>query len=117
MQNFDQIKEAEVRYVELTAKKMDQSVLNDQEEYRKVAKSQSELEELVAKFREWKRADQELRDSRLMLEESDADLRQMAELDIARLAPEVAALESELHVLLLPMDPNDEKNVVLEIRK
>ena len=117
MQYFDRLKEAEDRYVELTAKMMDQSVLNDQEEYRKVAKSQSELEELVAKFREWKRADQELRDSRLMLEESDADLRQMAELEIARLEPEVAALESELHVLLLPKDPNDEKNVVLEIRK
>ncbi len=96
---------------------MDPAVLNDQEEYRKTAKSQSELEELVAKFREWKRADRELRDAKAMLDESDPDLRQMAELEVARLEPELAALENELHILLLPKDPNDEKNVVLEIRK
>jgi peptide chain release factor 1 len=95
----------------------DPAVIGDQEEYRKVAKAQRELEELVAKFREWKRAEQELRDARAMLDDSDADLKQMAELEIVRLEPVVAALENELHILLLPKDPNDEKNVVLEIRK
>lgn len=95
----------------------DPAVIGDQEEYRKVAKAQRELEELVAKFREWKRAEQELRDARAMLDDTDADLKQMAELEIVRLEPAVAALENELHILLLPKDPNDEKNVVLEIRK
>ena len=52
-----------------------------------------------------------------MLAESDPDLRQMAELEVTRLEPEVAALESDLQILLLPKDPNDEKNVVLEIRE
>jgi peptide chain release factor 1 len=117
MQYIDRLQEAEDRYSELTAKMTDSAVLNDPEEYRKVAKAQSELEELVGKFREWKRTDQELRDARVMLEESDPDLRQMAELEVVRLEPEGAALENELHVLLLPKDPNDEKNVVLEIRK
>ena len=52
-----------------------------------------------------------------MLEESDPDLRQMAELEVTRLEPEVEALENDLRVLLLPKDPNDEKNIILEIRK
>jgi peptide chain release factor 1 len=117
MQYIDRLQEAEARYGELTARMTDPAVIGDQEEYRKVAKAQRELEELVAKFREWKRAEQELRDARAMLDDSDADLKQMAELEIVRLEPVVAALENELHILLLPKDPNDEKNVVLEIRK
>ncbi len=117
MQFFDRLQETEIRYNELTAKMTDPAVLNDQEEYRKVAKAQSELAEVVAKFRDWKKADAELRDARAMLSESDPDLREMAELEVTRLEPEVAGIESDLQILLLPKDPNDEKNVVLEIRK
>ncbi len=117
MQYIDRLKQAEARFVELTAKMTDPAILNDQDEYRKVSKAQSELTEQVSKFREWKRADQELRDARLMLSESDPELQQMAELEVVRLEPELAAIEGELQVLLLPKDPNDEKNVVLEIRK
>jgi peptide chain release factor 1 len=117
MQYLDRLLEAEARYAELTAKMADPEVIGDPEEYRKVAKAQSELDELVPKFREWKRADQELQDARVMLSDSDADLREMAELEVTRLEPQVTELEKELQVLLLPKDPNDEKNVVLEIRK
>ncbi|MBV8808524.1 MAG: peptide chain release factor 1 [Acidobacteriaceae bacterium] len=117
MQYIERLEEAEARYSDLTEKMADPKVISDSEEYRKVAKAQSELAELVAKFREWRKTDQELSDARLMLEDSDADLRQMAQLEVARLEPEVAAIEQELQVLLLPKDPNDEKNVVLEIRK
>ena len=95
----------------------DPDVISDSDQYRKVTKAQSDLADLVAKFREWKRAGQELSDARLMLTESDRDLQQMAEMEVARLEPEVAQIENELQVLLLPKDPNDEKNVVLEIRK
>ena len=95
----------------------DPAVINDSEQYRKVSKARSELEEMVGKYAEWKRADSELRDARAMLTESDLDLRQMAELEVARLEPELAQIEQELEVLLLPKDPNDEKNVILEIRK
>jgi peptide chain release factor 1 len=117
MQHINRLQEAEARHNELTAKMTDPAVIGDQDEYRKVAKAQSELNELVSKFREWKKADQELRDSQSMLGESDADLRQMAELEVARLGPELETIESDLRILLLPKDPNDEKNVVLEIRK
>ena len=117
MQYIDRLKEAEARFSELTARMADPAVINDSEEYRKVAKAQSELTELVGKFREWKRSDQELNDARVMLTDSDPDLRQMAEMEVTRLEPEVEAIENDLRVLLLPRDPNDEKNVILEIRK
>ena len=117
MQYKNRLEEAEARFNELTDRMADPAVINDSEQYRKTAKAQSELLELVTKYREWKRADQELRDARSMLTESDGDLQQMAELEVVRLEPEVAALEQELQVLLLPKDPNDEKNVILEIRK
>ncbi len=117
MQYQSRLDEAEARYNELTAKMADPAVINDSEQYRKVAKAQSELAELASQYREWKRVDQELRDARAMLSETDADLRQMAELEVARLEPQLAEIEQELKILLLPKDPNDEKNIVLEIRK
>jgi peptide chain release factor 1 len=117
MQYKDRLDEAEARYNDLTAKMADPAVINDPDQYRKAAKAQSELAELVAQYRQYKKADQELQDARAMLGESDPELQQMAELEVTRLEPEVAALEQELQVLLLPKDPNDEKNVIVEIRK
>ncbi len=117
MQFKNRLDEAEARYSELTAKMADPAIINDAEQYRKTAKAQSDLAEQVAKYREWKKAEQELSDARSMLNESDPELRQMAELEIARLEPELAQIEQDLQVLLLPKDPNDEKDIVLEIRK
>lgn len=117
MEYRDRLDEAEERYADLTARMADPAVIIDPEQYRKVAKAQSELAELVSKYREWKKTEQELRDARAMLTETDEDLRQMAEAEIMRLEPLLQELEQELQILLLPKDPNDEKNVVLEIRK
>jgi peptide chain release factor 1 len=117
MQYRDRLDEAEQRYAELTDKMADASVISDAEQYRKVTKAQSELAELVGKYRDWKKANQELEEARAMLEESDADLQQMAEAEVTRLEPELAQIELDLQILLLPKDPLDEKNVVLEIRK
>jgi peptide chain release factor 1 len=117
MQYQDRLNESEARYNELTAQMADPVVINDSEQYREVAKAQSELTEVVTKYREWKRAEQELRDARAMLSETDPELRQMAQMEVTRLEPQVAEIEQELEILLLPKDPNDEKNVVLEIRK
>ncbi|MBV9302559.1 MAG: peptide chain release factor 1 [Acidobacteriaceae bacterium] len=117
MQYQDRLNETEARYNELTARMADPAVINDAEQYRKIAKAQSELTELVSKYQEWKRAQQELEDARAMLAESDIELRQMAEAEILRLEPQVASIEENLQVLLLPKDPNDEKDVVVEIRK
>lgn len=117
MQYQDRLDEAETRYNQLTARMTDPAVINDGEQYRKVAKAESELTDLVSKYRQWKKAQQELQDARAMLAESESELRQMAEAEIVRLEPELAAIEQDLELLLLPKDPNDEKDVVLEIRK
>jgi peptide chain release factor 1 len=91
-------------------------VLNDHEKYQKTAKALKEIEATVEKYRELKQARQALDEAQAMLAESDAGLRQMAEEEIATLTPRIAAMEEELKVLLLPKDPNDEKNIILEIR-
>jgi peptide chain release factor 1 len=113
----DRLDEAETRYNQLTARMTDPAVINDGEQYRNIAKAESELTDLVSKYRQWKKAQQELQDARVMLSESEPELRQMAEAEIVRLEPELAAIEQDLELLLLPKDPNDEKDVVLEIRK
>ena len=90
--------------------------MNDHEKYQKTAKSLREIEEPVEKYRELKQVQQGLAEARAMLAEADADMRAMAEEEIAALEPRAAAIEEEIKVLLLPKDPNDEKNVILEIR-
>jgi peptide chain release factor 1 len=117
MRYRERLDEAEARFNELTEQMADPAVISDSEQYRKVSKAQSELGEVVAKYREWKRIDRELTDARAMLTETDPDLRQMAEAEVVRLDPELAQIEEDIEILLLPKDPNDEKNVVLEIRK
>jgi hypothetical protein len=116
MEYLEKLEQTEARYEELTRQMADPSVIGDPEKYRATAKKQRELEEIVAKFREWKKVREDLAQARSMLHESDAGLRQMAADEVARLEPELARLEQEIKILLLPKDPNDEKNVVLEIR-
>ena len=116
MQYAQKLDEIEARFEELTSRMADNSVISDPEEYRKTAKSHSEITEVVGKYREWKQASSHAAEARLMLEEADPELRAMATEEIEKLEPELARLESELKILLLPKDPNDEKNIVLEIR-
>ena len=110
------LEELEKRFDDLTAGMADPAVIGDAEQYRKITKAHSELSEVVSKFREWKKAEDGLQQARAMLEDHDADLKAMAEEEVARLEPEMARIEEELKVLLLPKDPLDDKNVVLEIR-
>ncbi len=113
---LDRLEQMEQRYDELQAQFGLPEVLNDHEKYQKTAKSIREIEGPVEKFRALKQARIALSDAKTMLAEDDADLRAMAEEEIASLEPRIAALEDELRILLLPKDPNDEKNVILEIR-
>ncbi len=117
MQFKDRLEEAEARFDELTAKMADPAVINDSDLYRKTTKAQSELHDQVTKYRDWKRVDRELRDARLMLGETDPEMLEMAQAEVTRLEPELAQIEQDLQVLLLPKDPNDDKNIVIEIRK
>ena len=117
MQYLQKLESIEARFEELTRQMADPETLSDPDTYRKTARQQSELEEVVTKYRDWKRVSSELEGARSMLVEADAELAEMAREDVERLEPQVEELEKELRVLLLPRDPNDEKNVIIEIRK
>src|SRR6185369_16214730 len=116
MQFRKQLDQIEVRFEELSQQLADPDITSDGDRYRKAAKQHSDLSEMVALYREWKRADGDIQQARPMLADSDPDLRQMAADEIARLEPVKLRIEDELKILLLPKDPHDEKNVVLEIR-
>ena len=116
MQFVQKLDQLEKRYDELTKQMADPAVIGDGEQYRKITKAQSELSEIIGKYRDWKKMESGLAQARGMLEERDPELRAMAEEEVASLAPELAKVEEQINVLLLPKDPNDEKNVVLEIR-
>jgi peptide chain release factor 1 len=116
MQYVEKLEGLEARFEQLTATMADPVVISDGEQYRKIAKSRSDIEEIVSKYQEWKKADADYQQAKSMMEEADPDLRAMAQEEIARLEPELAAMEGDMRVLLLPKDPNDDKNIVLEIR-
>jgi peptide chain release factor 1 len=116
MQFRDRLDQTEVRFEELTRQLADPVVIGDSDQYRKAAKAHSELSEIVSLYREWKKLAADLGQARSMMTEPDQELQQMAADEVARIEPEQARIEEELKVLLLPKDPNDEKNVVLEIR-
>jgi peptide chain release factor 1 len=117
MQYIEKLDGIEARFEELTRQMADPELISDNDLYRKTSKQQSELGEVVAKYREWKKANADLEGARQMLQEPDAELQEMAAADVAKLEPELELIENELKLLMLPKDPNDEKNVVLEIRK
>src|SRR6266851_5640447 len=116
MQYRQRLDETERRFEALTAQMTDPAIINDPSQYRKIAKAQNDLSEVVSKYREWKAANQHLDEARPMLNESDPELRAMAQEEVAKLEPQLARFEEELKFLLLPKDPNDDKNIVLEIR-
>jgi peptide chain release factor 1 len=113
---IDRLEQMEQRYEELQAQFALPEVIGDHEKYQKAAKALREIEEPVEKYRELKQARQGLADARAMLGDSDAEMRALAAAELAVLEPRALALEEDLKLLLLPKDPNDEKNVILEIR-
>src|SRR6476620_7547635 len=116
MQFVQKLEQLEKRFEELTQQMADPAVISDSDQYRKVTKAQSELSDVVVKYRQWKKAADSLAQARGMMEEKDPELREMAQEEILHLEPEMKQIEEDLRILLLPKDPLDEKNVVLEIR-
>jgi peptide chain release factor 1 len=114
---FERLDDIEKRFADLTGMLSDPVVLSDQNRSREVAKERSRLEPLVLAYGEWRRVDQEMAGARELLEnERDAELRAMADEEVKTLKARKEELEERLTVLLLPRDPNDEKNVIVEIR-
>src|SRR2546426_8648278 len=118
MQFLEKLAEIEKKYEELTAQLGDAEVLADPSRYQKAAKALAELSEIVEKYRQWKEIRRAIADTKALVEESSSDpaLKALAQEELAQLENRQAAAEAELKVLILPKDPNDEKNVVLEIR-
>src|SRR5262249_2029000 len=113
---FERLDQIEARYEELTQALASPEVIGDSAKYQKAAKAHSEISEIVEKYREFKDLKKGIAESKAMLaDEKDPDMRAYAEEELAKLEPRVSVIEEELKFLLLPKDPNDEKNVILEI--
>ena len=113
---FDKLSTVEARYEELMHRLGTSEVQSDPTEYRKAAKSLSDMEPLVRKYREYKTVVQDIEGSEELARGSDAEMRALAEEDLKTLSVRRDSLLEEIKVLLIPKDPNDEKNVLLEIR-
>ena len=113
---FAQLDEVEKRFEELTSLMGDPSVAGNPKRYAQVAKEQAGLSQTVEVWREYRAVNEELESARGLLDDSDPDMREMAREEISELEPKLPGLEARLKVLLLPKDPNDDKNVLLEIR-
>ncbi len=113
---LDKLAEVEKRYEQLESLLADPQLLGKQKEYAKVAKERAELEEIVSCYREWKKIEQEIQENRELLNEKDEAFRELAKEELALLRQRKEELENRLKVLILPKDPNDAKNVILEIR-
>ena len=111
---FDKIEELERRYQELEALLSDPTVISNQPEFRKLSREHSDLSNLVAVYRRWRKVVDEIKDNQGML--SDPDMKEMAEEELKSLEAEKQQLEADIQLLLLPKDPNDNKGVILEIR-
>jgi peptide chain release factor 1 len=114
---FERLDQIEARYEELTEALASPEIIGDSAKYQKAAKAHSEIAAVVEKYREYKDLKKGIAESKAVLaEEKDPDMRAYAQEELERLEARLIHVEEELKVLLLPKDPNDEKNVILEIR-
>ena len=114
---FDKLEDLLIRYEELMSELSEPDVANNPERFRKLMKEQSDILPIVEAYKEYKQCKQNIEDSLAMLEEeSDEEMRELAKEELNDAKNRVAELENELKILLLPKDPNDDKNVIVEIR-
>lgn len=114
---FDKLEDLLIRFEELMSELSEPDVANDSNRFRKLMKEQSNLAPIVEAYKEYKQCKQNIEDSISMLEEeSDEEMREMAKEELNDAKARVEELETELKILLLPKDPNDDKNVIVEIR-
>lgn len=114
---LDRLQSIEQRYEKLNELLSDPEVVNDPKKLREYSKEQSDIQETVEVYRQYRDASEQLADAKAMLEEKlDADMREMVKEEISELQEETETLSERLKVLLIPKDPNDDKNVIMEIR-
>lgn len=115
---YDKLKFIEEKYEELSLKVSDPDVINNQAVWQKHIKEMSEMEPIVNKYKDFKKVNDDLQATKELLNESglDEEMREMAKMELSELEEKEESISDELRVLLLPKDPNDEKNVILEVR-
>ncbi len=114
---FDRLEDLLTRFEEILGELHEPTVTNNQERFRKLMKEQSDLTPIVEAYKEYKKCRQDIEDSLAMLEEeNDEEMREMIKETLAESRKRTEELEQELKILLLPKDPNDDKNIILEIR-
>lgn len=115
---IDKLQSVEQTFHELTRRLADPDVATDPDEFQKIAKARASLEETVATYEQWKQLSTELKGAEQIVKESssDPDMREMAQMEVEELRQQLETLEQRLKILLLPRDPNDDKNIMLEIR-
>src|ERR1700751_1058000 len=114
---FERLDQIEARYEDLTRALASPEIINDSAKYQKTAKAHSEISDIVEKYRKYKGLTRGIAESKAVLaDEKDPDMRAYAQDELTQLESRVAQVEADLKVLLLPKDPNDEKDVILEIR-
>ena len=114
---FDRLEDLLIRYEEIMNELNEPSVVNDQARFQKLMKEQSELAPIVEAYREYKKCNETVEESLSLLEEeTDEEMREMLKEELSDTKKRIGELEHELKILLLPKDPNDDKNVIVEIR-
>ena len=114
---FDRLQSVEDRYERLNELLSDPEIVNDSKKLREYSKEQSDIQETVMAYREYKEVKEQLTDAKAMLDDKlDADMREMVKEEISELEPQIEELEARIKVLLIPKDPNDDKNVIMEVR-
>lgn len=113
---FRKLEEVENRYEEVQMQLQKPDIASDQKKYRSLMKELSSQEKIVVPYREYKKKKQELEENKVLANDPDPEIKEMAKEEIRILEKQIPELEEKLIVLLLPKDPNDEKNIILEIR-
>lgn len=114
---LDKLQALEARYEKLNELLSDPDVISDTNKLREYSKEQSDLSDIVATYREYRDVSEQLAGAKEMLDgEKDTDMREMVQMEIDELSPQIPEYEEKLKVLMLPKDPNDDKNVIMEIR-
>jgi len=113
---FERLDQIAARYEELGEQLASPEIVSDPQKYQKIAKQHRDLEAVVEKYREYKQVQTGIADAKAMMNEADDDIYVMAEEELLQLEERLPKIEEELKLALLPKDPNDEKNVILEIR-
>jgi peptide chain release factor 1 len=111
---FDRLQQMEARYEALGQQMSDPTLVNDQKKFQAVAKESRDMEPVIEKYREYRKISDGIAEAKAML--SDPELKDMAAEELASLEPQLAPIEEALKVMLLPKDPNDDKNIIIELR-